>query len=158
MMSAGLRGDFVPAAGAGVAEMVGDGAVVAVTAVAVAVDNAVVAVGGGVPGMGEGPGSLVAGSGAINSATVDAATKALIKQFFDGNNDNTITSDEIRNSTLVGLILKTDVDLDGDGQDNGPNDGVSVGLGFILPKCQNVLFEGSLIIFVNEENYRFYVF
>jgi len=65
------------------------------------------------------------------SSTTPQATKDMIKFLLDLNQDGTVTADEIRNSPLLKIILKPDLDLDKD----GTKDAMSVGLGFTAVSC-----------------------
>jgi len=66
-----------------------------------------------------------------NDAGTSAAIKTALKVAFDPNNDGTITTDEIRNSLLLAIFLKADVDTDGD----KTNDALSVGIAFTGVGC-----------------------
>jgi hypothetical protein len=61
----------------------------------------------------------------------DAQTVNLLRDLFDLNSDGTITTDEIQSNGLLQLILKPDIDTDGDQQ----ADALSVGMGFTAKGC-----------------------
>jgi len=60
-----------------------------------------------------------------------AATKTIMKSFFDPDGNGDITETEFRNSSLLNMIFKPDVDMNKD----GTNDGLSMGMGFTAVKC-----------------------
>ena len=65
------------------------------------------------------------------SSTTPQGTKDIINLLLDLDHDGTVTADEIRNSGLLKIILKPDLDLDKD----GTKDAMSVGMGFTAVSC-----------------------
>lgn len=62
------------------------------------------------------------------------STSSQLKTFLqslDGDKDGTITSTDLKNSSIIGLLLSANVDTDGDKID----DAVAMGLGFTAVKC-----------------------
>ena len=63
--------------------------------------------------------------------TTDASKKKVIASF-DTDKNGTITSADLKKNPIVGLIIKADVDTDGD----KVMDGMSLGIGFTAVKCK----------------------
>ena len=60
-----------------------------------------------------------------------ASIKALMKTWFDTNGDGSVTVAELKANPLISLLIKADVDTDGDGTD----DALSLGVGFTTVAC-----------------------
>ncbi len=60
-----------------------------------------------------------------------ADTKKQLGDLFDTNGDGTITATELSESPVVGILVKPDIDTDGDGVD----DAMSAGFGFTAVPC-----------------------
>ncbi|MCA9670118.1 MAG: hypothetical protein KC503_31195 [Myxococcales bacterium] len=77
------------------------------------------------------PGMATLANDAVGNPSVPQATKDLILNLLDTDNDGTITSTEIKNNALIGAVLAPDVDTDND----GTADALSVGIGFTAVTC-----------------------
>lgn len=64
--------------------------------------------------------------------TTDPTVKGNLKTMFDLNGDGTITANEVKSNLILGILIKADVDTDGDKK----MDSMSIGFGFTSVTCK----------------------
>jgi hypothetical protein len=67
----------------------------------------------------------------VQDPNTPPSTKTTLLGLFDIDKDGSIAADEVKNSALLGVLLKADVDLDKD----GTPDHMSAGMAFTSVSC-----------------------